>query len=351
MKPPRIRTTLHSRRIASKILYSKVSRSCAALLAWAACLVAEQHTVVPELSGELKGTCVRFNTAYIPSHNSYADKFGFTLAMNKYGDMTSEEYSQSMRCVEKFLLPSSPSRPTQPPVSGIRTCHSLMAPNTPETVCPEEVDWRTKGAVSAVKDQGRCKSCYAFATTAALEGMHALATGRLVPLSEQNVIDCSVPYGNRGCSGGSRMATIMYAVDNGGIDGTSSYPYLGRQYLCKFTEESIATGCTGMVRIKRGKEQDLKKAVAVVGPVTVAVDSRHTSFQFYASGIYSEPSCSRTKLTHTLIIIGYGSKSGHDYWLLKNSWGTSWGEDGYIMMSRNYANQCGIATKAMYTTI
>ncbi|CAI8044438.1 Procathepsin L (Fragments), partial [Geodia barretti] len=200
-----------------------------------------------------------------------------------------------------------------------------------------------------VKDSGRCRSCYAFATTGVLEGLHALTTGKLVTLSEQNIIDCSVPYGNRACSGGSVETSLMYVIDSGGLDTDTYYPYKERQYLCKFSKKYIAGKCTGMIKIQKGRESDLEIAVATFGPVTAVVDSRHNTFQFYAGGVFLEPTCSTTKLTQSVLIIGYGkTRHGREYWILKNSWGTAWGMDGYMLMARNLNNHCGIASRALY---
>lgn len=293
------------------------------------------------------------NRAFIGAHNELKDEFGYTLAMNQYGDMSSSEYYYSTRCLLNYNYSPKPDNVT---VDGhtvkrptVKTFQWPKGLNT--TSLPSEVDWRTMGAVAAVKDQGRCRSCYAFSVTGAIEGMQALASGKLVALSEQNLVDCSVIYGNQGCSGGSRETAILYIVDNNGIDTSKSYPYISYQYLCRFKSSNIGGKATGMVKIRKGSESDLMAAVAIAGPVTVGIDHKHSSFQFYSSGIFYEPSCSYTKLTHAMLVVGYGTYKGIDYWLVKNSWGKNWGYNGYIMMSRGKYNQCGIATKALYPTI
>ncbi|CAF3658339.1 unnamed protein product [Rotaria sp. Silwood1] len=214
-------------------------------------------------------------------------------------------------------------------------------------------DWRKKGAVTTViEDQGQCGSCWAFTATGALEGQHFLKTGKLVRLSAQNLIDCTSKYDNEGCCGGYMDASFQYIKDNKGIDTEASYPYEAQDDKCRFTRANVGATDTGFVDLPSGNETALQIAIAIVGPISVAVDASQTSFQFYSSGIYDEPKCSSTNVDHTFILVSYDTlKNGtkkQDYYIAKNSWGETWGNKGYIWMSRNKNNQCGIANMASY---
>ena len=215
----------------------------------------------------------------------------------------------------------------------------------------ESVNWTAKGAVTPVGSQGMCGSCWAFSATGALEGQHFIKTGKLVSLSEQNLIDCTKKYGNYGCDGGFMKASFEYVRDNGGIDTESSYPYEAKDDKCRFKKTDIGATCTGYVSIPSKNEHALMQAVQSIGPVSVAVDGQHYGFINYKSGIYYDPQCSQTDVNHTPLVVGFGTLDGQDYWLAKNSWGTKWGMNGYIMMARNRDNNCGIATLASYPTV
>jgi cathepsin L len=216
---------------------------------------------------------------------------------------------------------------------------------------PEAVDWNTKGAVAEVKDQGDCCASYAFSAVGTVEGMEALASGELKTLSEQNIIDCSGPYGNHGCVKGSIDKALEYVVDEG-INTQDVYPFQGAQKKCHYKSGKSSATLRSFQRVKRGNEEDLMSAVAMEGPIAAGIDASHNTFRFYDSGIYDQPTCSSRQLNHAILIVGYATDDhGKDYWIVKNSWGTSWGEDGYVRMSRNRSNQCGIATRALFPTL
>jgi cathepsin L len=208
------------------------------------------------------------------------------------------------------------------------------------------VNWVNKGAVTAIKNQGQCGSCWAFSTTGSTEGIHQIRTGSLVSLSEQNLMDCSTAYGNEGCNGGLMDNAFRYIIGNNGIDLESYYPYTAAQGTCKYSTSWLGAQISSFADVQSGNEAALAASVNTQ-PVSVAIDASHESFQLYKSGIYSDPACSSTALDHGVLAVGYGTSTA-DYWLVKNSWGTDWGMDGYIQMARNDNNMCGIATMASF---
>lgn len=217
---------------------------------------------------------------------------------------------------------------------------------------PASVDWVKKGVVTPVKDQGQCGSCWAFAAVAALEGQHALKTKKLVSLSEQNLVDCSWEEGNQGCGGGYPNDAYQYIFDNKGLDTEKAYPYTGQDgQKCAFNANKVGATVTGFKTTASGDEAALQKAVAQVGPISVCIDASQQSFQEYKYGIYYENNCSKIQLDHCVTVVGYGVKNWQMYWLVKNSWGTSWGMNGYIMIGRFDDNICGIATLASYPVV
>lgn len=178
-------------------------------------------------------------------------------------------------------------------------------------------------------------------------------TGTLVSLSEQNLVDCSAPEGNMGCNGGLMDAAFEYIKINGGIDTEESYPYEGVQGKCRYNKENAGGEDIGYVDIPAGSEHHLKQALATQGPVAVAIDASQQSFQFYSSGVYDEPECSSEQLDHGVLAVGYGTdeQTGEHYYIVKNSWSPTWGDQGYIKMSRGKNNQCGIASSASYPLV
>merc|ERR1711962_1120289 len=220
---------------------------------------------------------------------------------------------------------------------------------------PTEVDWRTKDIVTDVKDQKQCGSCWAFSATGSMEGQHALKTKKLVSLSEQNLVDCSMKEGNHGCFGGLPDYAFKYVKDNGGIDTEASYPYTAKNgKKCLYNATTSGANLPSWVDVVKGSEADLQKAVATVGPISVGIDASRPTFHFYKKGVYHDKHCSNHFLDHGVLAVGYGTaksedgKHSKDFWLVKNSWGKTWGMDGYINMARNKKNACGIATMASY---
>nr|QOV03081.1 cathepsin L10 [Dysdercus peruvianus] len=283
------------------------------------------------------------NKKKVNKHNSMFQRglVSFTLKLNHMADLLSHEFAKTYNGFNKSTRATNNRR-----MMG----STFIAPE--HVTLPESVDWRQQGLVTPVKNQGRCGSCWAFSSTGALEGQHYRKTKQLISLSEQNLMDCSQEYGNNGCEGGLMDQAFEYVKDNHGIDTEKSYPYEGLDNRCRFKRRSIGAVDTGFVDIAEGDEEALKKAVATVGPISIAIDASQQSFQFYNQGVYYEPLCSSEQLDHGVLLVGYGTDDdGQDYWLVKNSWGTGWGEKGYIRMARNRDNNCGIATSASYPLV
>jgi len=215
------------------------------------------------------------------------------------------------------------------------------------------IDWRTKNVVTAIKDQGQCGSCWSFSTTGSVESAYALAKGTApVPLSEQNLMDCSILQGNLGCNGGLMTRAFTWIINNKGIDTEASYPYHASLGTCKFTIANSGASISSYKNVAAGSEDALAAALNTQ-PVSVAIDAGHNSFQLYKSGVYYESACSSSRLDHGVLAVGYGTDDATkaDYWIVKNSWGTVWGTQGYILMARNRQNNCGIATQASYPVV
>jgi len=223
---------------------------------------------------------------------------------------------------------------------------STLYEEEPAVGLPLAVDWRTSGAVTGIKDQGQCGSCWSFSATGAIEGAKKIATGTLTSLSEQNLMDCSTSYGNQACNGGLMTSAFKYVQANKGIDTEQSYPYTAKTGTCHYSAANSGATITSYKTIASGSETALANAISNQ-PIAVAIDASKNSFQLYKSGVYYEPTCSSSSLDHGVLAVGWGTSTA-DYYIVKNSWGTSWGTAGYIQMARGRSNNCGIATQAAY---
>ncbi|KAH8304086.1 hypothetical protein KR059_000172 [Drosophila kikkawai] len=294
---------------------------------------------------QLRHKIFKENRIKIAEHNRrFANgEVSFKMAVNEYSDLTSQEFSDLMTGLNNSEFEEM--RIFDQSLNG----KTFISPDF--VTLPSSVDWRSEGAVTGVKNQKSCGSCWAFSTTGSLEGQHFRKTGNLVSLSEQNLVDCSGSYGNQGCSGGFMTWAFKYIKDNGGIDTEESYPYKAVNDKCKFNRATIGATINGFVSLPIGDEKKLAEAVATIGPISVGIHVVSGSFQHYSSGVYIEAKCDSRIINHAVLAVGYGTEDGKDFWLVKNSWGDSWGDKGYIKMLRNGSNHCGISSLASYPTV
>lgn len=217
-------------------------------------------------------------------------------------------------------------------------------------IVPFQVDWRKNHKVSSVKNQGHCGGCWAFSSSGAVESAWAIKHNVVYNLSQQELIDCSTDYGNKGCGGGSMDLGFKYIIDNG-LCTNLSYPYQAMNQECQKDQCSSVVNISNYGDLKPNDELNLKKGVAQQ-PVSVAIQANKRSFQLYQSGIYSDLDCG-TKLDHGVLVVGYGFDFETDtpYWIIKNSWGEEWGENGYIKIQRNVDDQRGLCGIAMQPSI
>ncbi|XP_020215772.1 senescence-specific cysteine protease SAG39 [Cajanus cajan] len=279
------------------------------------------------------------NVHFIESFNEAGDK-PFNLSINKFADLHNEEF--------KALLTNGQKKTHK---VEIATEALFRYDSVSVTDIPATMDWRKRGAVTPIKDQGTCRSCWAFSTVATIEGLHQIATGELVSLSEQELVDC-VKGDSEGCYGGYVEDSFEFITKKGGISSETYYPYKGVNKTCKVKKETHGVArIKGYENVPANSENALLKAVANQ-PVSAYIEAGGYAFQFYSGGIFTGK-CG-THIDHSVTIVGYGkARGGTKYWLVKNSWGTEWGEKGYIRMKRDIRAKeglCGIATNALYPT-
>ncbi|KAL9229172.1 hypothetical protein vseg_004668 [Gypsophila vaccaria] len=275
------------------------------------------------------------NLEFINNHNNLGNH-SYTLDVNAFADLSHHEF----KTFKLGLSTSANDLIRFKHVNPVRLDRGLGVPGS--------VDWRKEGAVTNVKDQGSCGACWAFSATGAIEGINKIVTGSLLSLSEQELIDCDRSY-NQGCDGGVMDYAYQFVVSNHGIDTEDDYPYQATQKTCDKNKlkRNVVT-IDGYADVTPNDENELLAAVAAQ-PVSVGICGSERAFQLYSKGIFSGP-CS-SNLDHAVLIVGYGSENGVDYWIVKNSWGRNWGMNGYIHMIRNSGKAegiCGINMMASY---
>jgi len=265
------------------------------------------------------------NVAYIKKRN--AEGNSFRLAVNQFADLEQKEWAAM------YLRPHVQNRTLK---------YKHLEPLHPEG---GSIDWRQQGAVTPVKNQGQCGSCWSFSTTGAVEGCVAIASGNLTSLSEQELINCDKT--DSGCGGGLMDYAFEWIAGNGGINSEENWAYTASDGMCDSTKKAYKVSVTkNHVDVQQDSDSQFVAALQR-GPVAVAIEADQQAFQFYKSGIFKD-TCG-TQLDHGVLAVGYAD----DYYIVKNSWGTSWGDQGYIKLARNIAQrggQCGILLSASFPT-
>lgn len=255
----------------------------------------------------------------------------YTIGVNKFSCHTPSEY--------KSLL-------------GVRDYNQISIKRTrPQSrkTAPDSFDWREHGVVNPIKNQGNCGSCWAFSTISTSESAYAIKHGQLLHFSEQNLVDCATTC--KGCNYGWPDKALTYIINNqsGQFSSENEYPYSGVEGECHFAPQTSIGKVNRYIEVERSSEDDLKEKVANYGVASICIAAGNAKFMSYTGGILDDPDCN--VIDHAVNAVGYGSEDGIDFWIVRNSWGTAWGEDGYVRMIRNKHNRCLVATRAVVAIV
>jgi len=232
-------------------------------------------------------------------------------------------------------------------IRGYRSTGAVNAITENDTPNADSVDWNTAGCVTPVKNQGSCGSCWSFSTTGSMEGAHCAEGNTLVSLSEQELVDCDTADGNAGCNGGD-MATAMKWTESNALCTEDDYKYTGKDGSCQESSCTGAVKCTSYSNVTAGSSSGLMASIEKA-PTSIAIEADKLVFQFYSGGVLNSTKCG-TNLDHGVLAVGYGTdSSGQAYYLVKNSWGSSWGENGFLKIANNGDGDgiCGIQMDAV----
>jgi len=303
--------------------------------------VVEYNKIYTPIEYKIRSAIFDANLRSIKSHN--AGDFSFKKGVNHFTDQTDQEL-RSMFGYKKGV------------VSTLDQSYILPHELSTDKGAPAAVDWREKDVISPVKDQGRCGSCWAFATAAGVESSCALATGKVTILSEQQILDCTPNPdfcgGSGGCGGGTIDIAVAKIIEKGGLASEWTYPYVsyfGQDFpKCNFDASRTVpvAKLKGLAKLPVNKYEPVLNYLGSHGPLVINVDAG--GWHNYESGVYSACSNTSTGINHVVQLVGYGTDSKHgDYWLVRNSWTPSWGEDGYIRIARTSQEECGIDKKPL----
>jgi KDEL-tailed cysteine endopeptidase len=275
------------------------------------------------------------NMDTINAHN--AGTASYKMGVNQFSHMTLTEFQQATH-----------SGGFRPP--SLRKGSNKVHTNADVSALPASVDWSTTGAVTPVKNQGSCGSCWSFSATGGMEGAYFVKTGAAVSFSEQQFVSCDDV--DLACNGGWMDDAFAWAKGNGGICSEADYPYTsgsGTVAACKTSCAKIANSApSGFVDVVVGNVNALMTAVAQQ-PVSIAIQANQVAFQTYKSGVLTG-TCGQ-RLDHGVLAVGYGTwTDGTPYWKVKNSWGSGWGMDGYILIERSDADLCGVLDASSFPT-
>jgi len=283
------------------------------------------------------------NLKKIESHNNAGHSW--TMAVNEFAHLTADEFTSLYTGFAPPAVDASIPREVFDPAN---------------VTAPSSWDWTEHGAVTPVKNQGSCGSCWSFSTTGGLEGAYYMKNKELVSFSEQQLVSCDTV--DQGCNGGLMDNAFQWITDNGGLCKEDDYPYTsggGHAAMCKKNKCTVVKGSTPTKftdvstkpQVVPCTEKTMQAAVAQQ-PISVAIEADQSSFQFYSSGVMTG-SCG-TQLDHGVLVVGYGTLDGTDYWKIKNSWGESWGMNGFINIARGISQkggQCGVLLAASYPNL